>query len=114
MDTFHGRVDLRVADGQLLGKVSEEQDPNGAVEEEGRSRVSDQKSRCEHNGRHHGRSYGKIGECLISAEELTIDGIGYEGRKTNTKASRQHAEHQRVDDGVFGCAVAGDCYAPIV
>src|SRR6266478_4648195 len=98
MDTFHGRVDLRVADGQLLSKVSEEQDPNGAVEEEGRSRVGDQQPRREHNGRHHGGSDGKIGECLISAEELTIDGIGYEDRKTNTKGSRQHAELQRVDD----------------
>src|SRR5437899_11171763 len=92
MDTFHGRLDLRVADGQLLSKVSEEQDPNGAVEEERRSRVGDQESRGQHNGRHHGGSDGKIGECLISADELTIDGIGYEGRKTNAKGSRQHAK----------------------
>src|SRR5438128_10434645 len=91
MDTFHGRLDLSVTDGQFVGKVSEEQDPNGAVEEERRSRVGDQKPRRQHNGRHHGGSDGKIGEYLISAEELTIDGIGYEGRKTNAEGPRQRA-----------------------
>src|SRR5712692_6208205 len=114
MDTFHGRLDLRVTDGQLLSKVSEKQDPDGAVEKERRSRVGDQEPRRQHNGRYHGGSDGKIGEYLISAEELTIDGIGYEGRKTNAKSSRQRAQLQRVDDGVLGCAVAGDGHAPIV
>src|SRR5262245_3694181 len=105
MDAAEGGIRLRVAHRHLLGEIRDEEDPERAVEEEGRPRVRDEERDGEDDARDdHGRQRQE-GQHLVANDELARGDIGEQRGKSRADARGKHAQLERVDNGALRGAV---------
>jgi len=91
VDPAEGRLGLRVADRHLLGQIGEEEDPERAVEQEGRAGVGHEEGHRQHHARDDHRGHREEAEHLVARDEAPIRDVGEQGGERGPDARSEHA-----------------------
>src|SRR5581483_6364174 len=105
MDRLEGALGLREADRHLFREISDEENPDRAVEHQGRLRIGDKEADRQHDPRDDQRREDKEREIARAAQQLPVGYVGEQRREQRSGCGRRDAELEGVQDGGLRVAV---------
>ena len=97
-----GRLQLLIGGGHCERDEGDEQDPERAVEHEGRLGIAEEQADAEHDAGNGKRRGGKEAERAMADDRLTRGDVADDDRENRAERGGEEAEHQRVLDREFG------------